>query len=308
MVTGKRGTRLILGFVVALALPTGGARSDHLTENLAAGEETYGETCVECHGQDGRGAVEGAPDFTQKNGRLNKPDAVLITHILEGYQSPGSPTAMPPKGRNDELTFQDIRNVLGFMHKNFATDGHDLVAGAEIYNQTCVECHGQDGRGAVAGAPDFTQKDGRLSKPDRVLIDHILKGFRSPGSSTAMPAKGRNQTLGVRDVRNVLEFLHQYYHHKTFASAGEEIYFTSCVGCHGEDGTGGLPGTPDFTRERGILALPDKVLIEHILEGYTGGEAAMPMPPKGGDEDLTLRQLWEVLAYMHQHFQYRIVD
>lgn len=304
----KRGIGLALGFGAVLVLQTGVAWSRHLTEDLTAGEEIFNRTCVECHGQDGRGSIEGAPDFTKKDGRLTKHHAVLLTHILEGYQSPGSPAMMPPKGRIDDLTFQEIRNVLAFLYKSFLFEGNDLVAGAEIYNHTCVECHGQDGRGAIEGAPDFTVKDGRLAKPSAVLITHILEGFQSPGSPAAMPPKGDNEQLTVREVRNVLAFLRQYYHYKTFASAGEEVYFTSCVGCHGEDGTGGIPGTPDFTLERGVLALPDNLLIKHITEGYSSGEAAMPMPPKGGDDDLTIRQLWEVLAYMHQHFHYKIVE
>lgn len=182
----------------------------------------------------------------------------------------------------------------------------DPVAGGEVYNETCVECHGQDGRGAVPGAPDFTKTDGVAAKADRVLLGHILKGFKSPGSPTPMPPNGDNDALTIKDIRNVLAYLHEYYQYKTFARAGQDVYEQSCAGCHGDEGTGAFSGVPDLTGESGPLSLPDKVLIEHILNGYSSGTAAMPMPPKGGDEDLTLRQVWEVLGYLHQRFHYGV--
>jgi cytochrome c5 len=88
-----------------------------------SGRDIYLQTCVACHGEKGTGAVPGAPDFTQLNGRLSKPDEVLVQHITHGFQSPGSPLAMPPKGGNPKLTQDDIRRVLEFLRKQFGRKG-----------------------------------------------------------------------------------------------------------------------------------------------------------------------------------------
>ena len=69
----------------------------------------------------GRGTIPGVPDFTRKNSSLNKADAILIKHIWEGYHSPGSPMAMPPKGGNPSLTQEDIRKLLVYMRREFST-------------------------------------------------------------------------------------------------------------------------------------------------------------------------------------------
>ncbi len=79
--------------------------------------------------------------------------------------------------------------------------------GADVYNQTCVACHGDDGSGALPGVPDFGAKAGVLSQTDAVLIDHILNGFQAPGSPMAMPAKGGNPNLTEEDVRAVLRYI-----------------------------------------------------------------------------------------------------
>ncbi len=83
------------------------------------GQDIYGETCVACHGASGTGNVPGAPDFTRSSGVLAKTDEVLVRNMMDGFQSPGSPMAMPPKGGNPALNETDIRAVLAYMRKAF---------------------------------------------------------------------------------------------------------------------------------------------------------------------------------------------
>ncbi|HEC13321.1 MAG TPA: c-type cytochrome [Acidiferrobacteraceae bacterium] len=83
------------------------------------GQVTYNKTCIACHGGNGKGTLPGAPDFTNPKGALSKSDAVLIKHITEGFQSPGSPMAMPAKGGNTDLTVEDMRAVLAYLRKQF---------------------------------------------------------------------------------------------------------------------------------------------------------------------------------------------
>lgn len=126
---------LAAAFVGATALAAGlaaRAAADESTEehlekkwDADAGGTIYNETCVACHGEDGKGTVPGAPDFTKKGGALSKGDAVLMTHVEQGFQSPGSPMAMPPKGGMEDLTMDDIMNVLAYIHREFEESGED---------------------------------------------------------------------------------------------------------------------------------------------------------------------------------------
>ncbi len=123
------------------------------------------------------------------------------------------------------LTGQETRDVLTFLqssnHQPALSEAKDAgkapvaasatLSGGEVFNQTCISCHGSDGTGAFPGVPDFTEKGGVLSKPKDVLIDHISNGFQSPGSPMAMPAKGGNPALGRADIEAVLDYLKEKF-------------------------------------------------------------------------------------------------
>ena len=84
------------------------------TAMAAEGKALYETTCVACHGANGQGAVPGVPDFA-KGGRLSKPDAELVANILKGFQTKGSPMAMPPKGGNPNLTAEDAKALVIYL-------------------------------------------------------------------------------------------------------------------------------------------------------------------------------------------------
>ena len=90
------------------------------TEGLS-GESVYQTTCVACHGADGTGVFPGTPNFTSANSPLaTKSRDELLRNMLNGFQSQGSPMAMPAKGGNPALGEQDMRNVLEYLLENFS--------------------------------------------------------------------------------------------------------------------------------------------------------------------------------------------
>ena len=102
---------------------------------------------------------------------------------------------------------------------NDAPETADAAAGKAIYSQTCIACHGANGKGAIPGVADFTAKDGSLAKSDGELLKNISEGFQSPGSFMAMPPKGGNPTLMEADMRAVLAYLRAEFGKKS--SLGE---------------------------------------------------------------------------------------
>lgn len=91
----------------------------------ARGLEVYSQTCIACHGADGKGAIDGVPDLTLANGRLAISNDIVLTNIINGYQSEGSLMAMPPMGGNPELSEQDIADVLAYMRKEYKVEAKD---------------------------------------------------------------------------------------------------------------------------------------------------------------------------------------
>ena len=94
-------------------------QSEITEADIMRGKATYELTCFACHGKDGKGAIPGVGNFTKEDGPLRNSDELLLKHIWEGFQSPGSPVAMPPKGGYPPLTKKDARDVLAFIRKEF---------------------------------------------------------------------------------------------------------------------------------------------------------------------------------------------
>lgn len=84
------------------------------TTAAAEGKALYQTTCIACHGPKAQGAIPGVPDLA-KGGRLAKSDAKLVSNILTGFQSKGSPMAMPAKGGNSNLTAADAQALVTYI-------------------------------------------------------------------------------------------------------------------------------------------------------------------------------------------------
>ncbi|MBU1263940.1 MAG: cytochrome c [Gammaproteobacteria bacterium] len=89
------------------------------TASELRGEVVYNKTCIACHGSDGSGSLPGVPGLAGKTGPLSQEDAVVLKRMAEGFQSPGSPMEMPPRGGDPALSDADLKAVLEYMRKAF---------------------------------------------------------------------------------------------------------------------------------------------------------------------------------------------
>lgn len=121
--TGQE-TRDILTFLqtsnVSFVSETSSGIDDSPASSMS-GKDIYQQTCIACHSADGAGAFAGVPDFNDPKGRLSKSDEELLKNVQNGFQSPGSPMAMPPRGGNTALTGGDLKNVIKYLHSEFGS-------------------------------------------------------------------------------------------------------------------------------------------------------------------------------------------
>jgi mono/diheme cytochrome c family protein len=82
----------------------------------------------------------------------------------------------------------------------------------QIFSQTCIACHGANGKGVLPGMPDLTSPTGPLAtKTDAELTRNIMNGFKSSGSSIAMPPKGGNPSLTESDAAALVKYLRERF-------------------------------------------------------------------------------------------------
>ena len=85
------------------------------------GEKVYAQTCIACHGANGKGAIPGVSDFTKSDGPLARSDDTLFASIRDGLATPGKPLSMPPKGGNPSLTDEEIQAVIEYLRSSFGS-------------------------------------------------------------------------------------------------------------------------------------------------------------------------------------------
>ncbi len=164
---------------------------------FARGAQTWADNCDRCHNM--RDPKEFRDDqwrsivsHMRVRGGLTGQEARDALAFLQGSNGGGAPAPSA---------------VATSIPVTAADDSTAAPSGQAIYAQTCIACHGANGKGAIPGVPDFAGKDSPLSKSDAELVRNISEGFQSPGSFMAMPAKGGNPALTEEDVKAVLAYL-----------------------------------------------------------------------------------------------------
>jgi len=163
----------------------------------AEGAKTWADNCVRCHMM--RDPAEFRDDLWRP----------IMSHMRIRAGLTGGQT-------RDVLEFMRASNYTApVAMKTAATApvagvdaaGVDAARGQAVYNQTCVACHGADGKGAIPGVPDLTAATGPLTKTDDVLLQHIIEGFKSPNAVMMMPARGGNPALTDAELEATLRYL-----------------------------------------------------------------------------------------------------
>lgn len=184
------------------------------------------------------------------------------------------------------LLFLSVANVQAQILPADPNEKIDLNNGAKVWAQTCVRCHN------LRQPAELSEADWRVSMmhmrvragltgKDTRDITAFIMASNNPVIST--PPKGDSAEDGV-------------------GMSGQEIYNTSCISCHGDNGKGTMSGVPDLTKAGGILSQPEDVLFKHTRNGFQTPGNSMAMPPRGGDDDLSDNDLRSVLQYLHNRF------
>lgn len=208
----KNVTRRVLAFaalvvVAAVAPPlhqAAGAGPEDSQASAARGARVWADNCGRCHN------IRDPKDFRSDQWK------VIVSHMrlragLTGQEARDALKFLQQSSGSAEST-QPVSAVAPAARPR-AGGGDPIEAGSHVYAQTCIACHGADGKGVVPGAPDLTRRGGPLDKADDVLLKHAEQGFQTPGSPMAMPPKGGNTALSEDDLKAALAYMRKAFRH-----------------------------------------------------------------------------------------------
>ena len=138
---------------------------------LAVGQKLFLNTCAQCHASDGGGS-RGFPNLTDKDWLWGGDAATIVTTITEGRTG-----VMPPWG--EALGAEGVKDVTHYVMSlsGGAADSIRVSRGKEIFDKTCVACHGADGKGNPAlGAPNLTDRIWLHGSGEAAISETIAKG------------------------------------------------------------------------------------------------------------------------------------
>jgi cytochrome c oxidase cbb3-type subunit 3 len=131
---------------------------------MASGKSAFGDNCATCHGSGAQG-FPGYPNLNDDVWLWGGSFEEIRNSIRVGIRSTHSETRMSlmqAYGRDGFLTRDEIRDVAEYITSISGGEGDAkrVPAGAAIYAENCVSCHGETGLGDRSqGVPNLTDQE-----------------------------------------------------------------------------------------------------------------------------------------------------
>ena len=167
------------------------------------GQAIYQENCAPCHGAEGKGDGPTSPQLTSPATAFADPNAIWERSPAQLFHTAkfGRIEKLMPPWRN-QLDDTQIWQAVAYawsLHTNQA----NLQAGADLYAQSCANCHGEKGGG-----------DGPEATPDLVDFTDLTNAMARSQADWQAGWQAAHPDLGAdwapEQQRNVLEYIRSF--------------------------------------------------------------------------------------------------
>ncbi|WP_024695933.1 cytochrome-c oxidase, cbb3-type subunit III [Pseudomonas syringae] len=167
--------------------------------------------------------------------------------------------------------------------EDVAKDPKALGMGARLFASNCSVCHGSDAKGAY-GFPNLTDANWRWGGDTESIKTSILNGRHA-----IMPAWG--EVLGEQGVRDVSAYVLTLMNGRALPDgakadpvAGQKLYASSCIACHGAEGKGlAVLGAPDLTQPGGFIYGTSFAQLQQTIRYGRQGQMPAQQATQGDD-------------------------
>jgi cytochrome c oxidase cbb3-type subunit 3 len=148
----------------------------------ARGKTVFGDNCAPCHGSGAAGA-KGYPNLNDDDWLWGGTLDQIMQTIQFGARSGHAQThegQMLAFGKDGTLKKEEIVTVANYVRSlsGLSTrQGYDAAAGAKIFKENCVLCHGDAAKGnQELGAPNLTDKIWLYGSDEATIIETVTNG------------------------------------------------------------------------------------------------------------------------------------
>jgi mono/diheme cytochrome c family protein len=263
---------------------------ENAVSDTVLGARLYRQDCAICHGQDGEGS-SGPALANQIFLRTIEPG--FIERMLTTGRAD---TAMGSYRAYDSIETASITAFIKSLRKKAPLRLPKLPAersareGQEVYEKSCLPCHGVRGEGALA-----------VSLVSPALLEAASDGFLAAAvkHGRCVPPEGSSDSIKAPDVSdgelaNAIEYLRKRASLgdptppgrfvRGDVEVGKTLYADLCSGCHGADGEGGT--APNLGGAAFQSAATDGYLQATIIRGRASGGM-----PAFGRDNMSFRRL-----------------
>jgi cytochrome c oxidase cbb3-type subunit 3 len=146
---------------------------------LTSGRITFAENCQPCHGAGG-GGNPGYPALAAGAwlwGGTLEDIQQTVTHGIRSADPDARQSQMPRFGIDGVLKPEQVQQVTAFVWATFwghPTAGQDVSAGARIFADNCVQCHGDKGQGnREVGGPRLASQIHLHGSIEETILDQV---------------------------------------------------------------------------------------------------------------------------------------
>ncbi|WP_407176037.1 cytochrome-c oxidase, cbb3-type subunit III [Bradyrhizobium sp. STM 3562] len=148
----------------------------------ARGRTVFGDNCAPCHGSGAAGS-KGFPNLNDDDwlwgGTLEQIEQTIRYGARSGNDN-GHQGQMLAFGKDGTLKPDEIVTVANYVRSLSGLPtrpGYDAAAGAKIFAENCVACHGENAKGnPELGAPNLTDRIWLYGSDEATIIETITNG------------------------------------------------------------------------------------------------------------------------------------
>jgi cytochrome c5 len=164
----------------------------------------------------------------------------------------------------------------------------DFAQGSKAWSENCARCHNMR-------SPSDLRDDQWVTSVFHMRVRAGLTGQEARDILTFLQgSNARVENIDLGQVESTTT--------DSVSISGKQVYESNCLACHGANGKGSIPGVPDFNAKNGRLSKSDSELLSNIITGIQSPGSSMPMPPRGGNSQLSDTDLNAALKYIKASF------